>query len=165
MSEFHVVTEWRTAASRAQVWDVLLNVREWPSWWRGFRQVDQLASGDDRGIGMRLRQQWRSHLPLTMTLELEVIDIRSRELLVGRIAGEMTGTATWTMREEDGETVVRFAFDVAPVRPWMRLPVPFADRVFAWNYGAVMAWGRDGLARRLDAAVAGRSVLAAAAAA
>jgi uncharacterized protein YndB with AHSA1/START domain len=154
MADYHVVTEWRAAAPRQHVWSALLDYREWPAWWRGFRKVDRLRAGDDQGVGMILRQQWRSLLPYTLTFELEILEIESAALLRGRISGDMDGTATWTMDEAAGETRIRFVLDVHPARPWMNLPVPFAGRIFAANYDAVMRWGSEGLARRLEAGVA-----------
>jgi len=153
MTEFHVVSEWHADASRQRVWDALLNYREWPTWWRGFRRVDQLQPGDDRGVGMVLRQQWRSLLPLTMTLDLEVLEIESASLLRGRIGGDMVGTATWTLDEDWRGTRIRFVFDVRPAKAWMNVPVPFAGWIFGANYDAVMRWGSEGFARRLGAGV------------
>ena len=154
MNRAQVVTEWRVSAPRASVWDALLDSSRWPSWWRGFRAVERLRGGDERGVGMALRQSWRSALPYTLVLDLEITDVRQRELLAGRVSGDMDGTATWAFEDADDGTLVRFVLDVRPARWWMRLPVPFAERVFRWNFDAVMRWGSQGLAGLLGAGVA-----------
>jgi hypothetical protein len=59
---------------------------------------------------------------------------------------------------------VRFLMVVEPTRAWMNLPLPFARQLFAHNYGAIMRWGGEGLARVLDAPVAARTVVPAPAA-
>jgi hypothetical protein len=145
MARYRFETEWRLDAPVDRVWDVLLRVRDWPTWWRGFRSVEPLDPGDDDGVGMRVRQGWRSRLPYTLAIELEILAVEQKRRLVGRASGDLRGTCDWTFEQRDGRTVVTFVMDVEPTRWWMRLPVPFAGRVFAWNASAIMGWGHEGL--------------------
>ena len=156
MTQYQALTEWRTDAPVDRVWDVLLLAREWPTWWRGFRSVDVLEGGDDSGVGMQVRQRWRSRLPYTLVLDLEIVGVVQRRLLEGRSSGDMAGTCRWSFHGQDGRTLVRFEMDVDPTRWWMNLPIPFAGRVVAWNYDAIMRWGGEGLARRLGIGVTHR---------
>jgi uncharacterized protein YndB with AHSA1/START domain len=158
MASYRLVTEWHADASRDRVWNALLDVRAWPSWWRGFRAVDVLHPGEDSGVGMVLRQQWRSLISYTLTFDLEVMQLVQGQRLDGRMTGDVEGVATWTMDEHDGGTRIRFVMDVRPSRPWMGLPLPFAGRIFAANYDAVMRWGCEGLGRVLAARVADGTV-------
>jgi hypothetical protein len=153
MAQYRFVTEWQVDATAGQVWDVLLDYRQWPSWWRGFRAVEQLESGDASGRGMRIRQSWRAWLPYTMVLDLEILDLQRPSLVQGRASGNVEGTCTWSLDERDGATTVRFVMDVCTTRWWMNLPVPFAGRVFAGNYDAIMRWGAEGMARVLGGRV------------
>lgn len=164
MARYRALTEWQIDAPVERVCDSLLDARAWPTWWRGFRSVEELEPGEESGVGMVLRQRWRSLLPYTLTLDLEVTGIEPRRLLEGRTSGDMRGLCRWTFEARNGGTVVRFLLNVEPTRAWMNLPVPFADRVFALNYGTIMRWGGDGLARLLDAAVVGRTLIPAPAA-
>jgi uncharacterized protein YndB with AHSA1/START domain len=154
MADYTFLTDWQVDASRERVWDTLLDVRRWPTWWPGFRSVEVLDPGGDSGVGTVLRQQWRSLVPYTLTLELEILTVERGRRLVGRVSGDLLGRATWTLDEQDGETVVRFMMEVTPARAWMRLPLPFAGRIIAANYAAIMRWGGQGLAR-----VVGRRVI------
>jgi Polyketide cyclase / dehydrase and lipid transport len=149
MARYHLTSEWHIATPVDRVWDALLRASDWPTWWRGIRSVERIAPGDDAGIGMQLRQRWRSLLPYTLELDLEIQHVEQRRLLVGRASGDMSGTCTFTFAERGGRTVVRFEMDVRPARAWMNLPPPFAGRVVALNYDAIMRWGGEGLARRL----------------
>jgi hypothetical protein len=158
MARYRYGSDWTVDASVDRVWDVLLSVDDWPTWWRGFRAVERLDPGDDRGIGMRIRQHWRSLLPYTLVIDLEIARVERHRALEGRASGDMEGTCTWEIEDLGGRTVVRFTLDVRPTRPWMNLPVPFADRVFAWNVDAIMRWGNDGLERRLATSAVDRHV-------
>lgn len=163
MARHRCTSEWEVEASIDRVWDALLLVGEWPTWWRGFRAVERLDGGDPSGVGMRIRQHWRSLLPYTMAIDLEIARVERYRLLEGRASGDMAGTCTWEFVDVGGRTHVRFVLDVSPTRWWMRLPVPFAGRVLAWNFDAIMRWGSDGLARLLGTGVVDRTPEASAA--
>ena len=152
MARYRVLTEWQIDAPVDRVWDALLLAREWPTWWRGFRSVEALDPGDESGVGMRVRQGWRSRLPYTLSIELEIATVEQKRRLVGRAGGDLRGTCDWTFEPLGGRTVVRYVMDVEPARWWMRLPVPFAGRVFAWNASAIMGWGHEGLVGVLEPA-------------
>jgi hypothetical protein len=152
-----MVTEWHADAPVERVWDALLACREWPTWWKGFRAVEPLDPGDERGVGMRLRQRWRSLLPYTLVFDLEILHVERHRLLEGRASGDVAGTCRWSFEPTDGGTGVRFVLDVRTTRAWMNVPVPFADRIFALNYDTVMRWGSAGLARLLSAPVVDRT--------
>jgi Polyketide cyclase / dehydrase and lipid transport len=164
MAHYRALTEWQIEAPVDRVWDVLLLSREWPTWWRGFRSVDELEPGDESGIGKVLQQRWRSLLPYTLTLDLEVTALERHHLLEGRASGDMRGLCRWTFEARGTGSVVRFLLDVEPTRAWLNLPLPFARQVFALNFGAIMRWGGEGLARLLDAPVEARTVVPARAA-
>jgi hypothetical protein len=149
MAHYRSSSAWDIDAPVERVWDVLMLVGEWPSWWRGFRGAERLADGDGGGVGMRVRQQWRSLLPYTLVLDLEISGVERHRRLEGRTTGDMSGTCTWTFEALEGATRVRFDLDVRPTRWWMNLPLPFAGQVFAWNFAAIMRWGGRGLTRRL----------------
>lgn len=153
MARYRCTSEWEVDAPVERAWDALLDVGAWPTWWRGFVAVERLGGGEPSGVGMRLRQHWRSLLPYTLTIDLEMTRVERHRLLSGRASGDMDGTCTWEFEPAGDRTLVRFTLEVRPARWWMRLPVPFAGRVFAWNVGAIMRWGSDGLARLLGTAV------------
>lgn len=160
MGRYRFVTEWHVAAPSEQVWNALLDYRAWPTWWQGFRKVEQLTPGDESGVGMTIRQGWRSRLPYTLVFDLEILRIERLAQLEGRATGNVEGTCAWTFVEADGGTLVRFLLDVRTTRWWMNLPVPFARRIFAWNYDAIMRQGSDGIARLLGTDVVDRTAAA-----
>lgn len=153
MGHYRFVTEWRVDATAERVWDVLLDYRQWPAWWKGFRSVEQLSAGDPSGRGMVIRQRWHSLLPYTLVFELEILDLEHPRLVEGRASGDVEGACTWRIDEHEGWTTVRFVMDVHTTRWWMNLPVPFAARIFALNYDTVMRWGAKGMARVIAADV------------
>lgn len=157
MARYRYTSEWLVEAPVERTWDALLLVGEWPTWWRGFRSVERLGAGDEHGLGMRVRQQWRGPLPLTTTINLEIERVERHRLLAGRATGDMLGTCSWAFEAAGDRTKVGFAIDVRPASWWMNLPLPLAGRVFAWNVGTIMRWGSRGLAGLLGAPVIDRT--------
>jgi Polyketide cyclase / dehydrase and lipid transport len=157
MARYRFVTEWQADAPVDRVWDVLLDYRNWPTWWRGFRSVEQIQAGEESGVGMVLRQRWRSLLPYTLVFDLAITDVRRHGFLEGRASGDVEGSCTWTFDESGGRTLVRFVMDVRTARWWMNVPVPFARRIFGFNYDAIMRWGSEGMARLLRTRVVDRT--------
>ena len=149
MAHYRCATEWQVQAPVDRVWDAILDYRGWPTWWKGFTTVEQLRAGEESGVGTVLRQAWRSLLPYTLTFDLEITGIERHRRLEGRTSGDVAGTCTWAFETEGESTTVRFLMDVRTTRWWMNLPVPFAGRIFAANFHAVMRWGSQGIARLL----------------
>ena len=112
MGDYRLESEWHIDATVDRVWDILLDVGRWPTWWRGFRSADRLADGEPSGRGMRIRQGWRGWLPYTLVIDLEIADLARHRLVQGRASGDMAGICTWTLEPDDDRTVVRFVMDV-----------------------------------------------------
>ena len=47
-------------------------------------------------------------------------------------------------------TEVRYDWQVATTKAWMRLLAPIARPFFDWNHDVIMEWGRQGLVRRTE---------------
>lgn len=153
MARYRFLTRWIVDAPIEAVFDALLRVEDWPSWWRGLRRVTLVERGDDRGIGAVHRFVFRSALPYSLAFDVEVTGVEAPVMVTGRAHGELEGVGTWTLRDGDGRTRVAYAWDVRTTRWWMNALAPIARPVFVHNHDVVMEWGREGLGRRLGAAV------------
>lgn len=150
-SRFHLVTTWHLAAPLEPVWRALTKPDDWPSWWRAVAKVELLVPGDADGIGAVRRITWRTALPYTLTFTTRTTRIEPMSLIEGRAEGELSGLGRWTLMPKDGATQARYDWMVDVTKPWMRMAAPILRPVFAWNHGAVMRWGEEGLARKLAA--------------
>lgn len=149
MARYSFVTRWVVDAPIRDVFDALLRVEEWPTWWRGVRAVRLVEHGDERGIGTVHRYSFRSLLPYSLGFEVRVTALDEPVRLSGDATGELEGAGTWLLRDGDGRTHVEYRWEVRTTRWWMNLLAPFAKRAFERNHDVVMDWGRQGLARRL----------------
>jgi uncharacterized protein YndB with AHSA1/START domain len=152
-SEFHLVTEWVVAAPQAAVWEALTHPEEWPAWWRAVERVELLEPGDANGLGAYRRFIWRTALPYRIRFNMRLTRIEPMTLIEGRADGELSGVGRWALTPQIGRadegTRVRYDWIVAVDRAWMRALSPVLRPVFVWNHRCVMAWGHEGLARKL----------------
>lgn len=147
---FELVTLWQLDAPLARVWEELNRPDDWPSWWRAVRRVQKIAAGGPDGVGAVRRLTWASALPYTITFDMEATRIEPMHLLEGQARGELEGVGRWTLTPNGAGTQVRYDWQVELTKPWQRVLAPVLRPAFAWNHNVVMAWGREGLARRLQ---------------
>jgi len=151
MADYAFLTAWRIAAPREAVFDVIHASERWPEWWDGVESVVKLADGDGDGGGSLGRYTWRSAMRYRLEFEMRIARVDRPVRMDGEAVGELTGTGTWRLYEDDGATVVTFEWRVETTRRWMNLLAPVAHPFFRWNHDRLMRAGGRGLARRLGA--------------
>ncbi len=151
---FELLTDWQMPFPLPAVWDALVRPEEWPTWWPAVLAVELLEPDDANGIGAYRRLTWRTALPYRITFNMRTTRVGRHELIEGCVDGELTGLGRWTLAPADPSPIsagthVRYEWVVDVTKPWMRLVVPLARPVFAWNHRVVLEWGRQGLTRKL----------------
>jgi len=147
--QYAFITVWSFRAPIDAVWEVLSRADEWPSWWRGVESVEAIDPGGADGLGSVRRFTWKSRLPYRLVLEMRNTHVERPDRLEGRATGELEGVGRWDLRQEGEWTTVRYEWRVRTTKAWMNLLAPLAKPFFVWNHDVVMAWGGEGLARRL----------------
>jgi len=151
--EFVLHTRWRVHAPVDRVWEAIHHPEQWPNWWPFVRRVENVAPGDELGVGAVRRFTWTSRLPYSLTFTMRVTRVDRPRHLEGEASGELEGRGIWRLAAEGPDTLVHYEWRVRVTRAWMRLLAPLLRPAFAWNHNAVMAGGAAGLARWLGVAV------------
>lgn len=155
MAAYHFVTTWQLEAPIDEVYRVLTESQRWPTWWPSVTSVEQLAPGDERGIGRMYRYAWKSRLGYRLRFDIRVSRVEAPCLIEGEASGDVQGRGRWRLSEEGRVTRVRYEWQVRTTRRWMNLMAPLARPLFAWSHHAVMRDGAAGLARCLGVRLLG----------
>ncbi|MNG69434.1 hypothetical protein D3C81_51530 [compost metagenome] len=149
MADYKFSTIWRVEASLQEVWDVLCHPDLWPEWWGSLEQIIELKKGDIQGIGALHRYTWKGVLPYRLTFDIHVLNIKPFCLLEGEASGDVEGRGVWAFSDREGDTIVRYDWNIRTNTRWMNYLAPLATPVFRWNHHMVMRDGAKGLARKL----------------
>jgi len=149
MADYAFLTAWRVAAPRAAVFEVIHASEHWPEWWDGVEEVVKLEEGDAEGRGSLGRYRWRSAMGYRLEFEMRITRVDRPARMDGEAVGELSGTGSWRLFEDEGGTAVLFDWRVRTTRRWMNVLAPVAGPVFRWNHDRLMRAGGRGLARRL----------------
>ena len=146
-AEYRFLTAWLLDADHDRVWDELFHPVRWPAWWPGVEAVEQLAEGDETGVGSVYRNVWRSRLPYAVRFDARTTRVERLHLIEGTATGELVGTGRWRFFPSQDALAVTYEWNVRTTRRWMNALSPLARPAFAWNHDYAMRRGGHALAR------------------
>jgi uncharacterized protein YndB with AHSA1/START domain len=129
---------WKFEAPIDAIWELINQPESWPQWWKNCRNVERLNEGDASGAGAARRFSMKTQLPYTLQFVVTTTRVSAPRLLDGQVTGELEGSVRWELNQEHTATTVRYYWDVAPERAWMRLLSPMLRPVFVWNHRSMM---------------------------
>jgi uncharacterized protein YndB with AHSA1/START domain len=136
--EYVFVDEWDVAAPPEAVYDVLVDARTYPDWWK---PVYLSVEGDER----ETRHQFKGRLPYTLEMHARLVsEDRPRQFDVD-VDGDLRGHGRWTFTARDGTTRVRWDWTVFADRPLLRYLTPVLRPLFRWNHSWAVARAREQL--------------------
>jgi hypothetical protein len=151
VAQYSFVTTWRIEAPIETVYDAIQGSLAWPRWWDAVRAVEEIAPGDEAGIGGVRRYTFKGRLPYLLRFDLTTDRVEAPIRLGGWAVGELEGRGDWTLRADGPATFVRYDWNIRTTRPWMNAlaPFPFVRRIFVINHDFVMGRGLVGIRRHL----------------
>jgi hypothetical protein len=136
--EYVFVDEWDVAAPPELIYDVMVDARTYPDWWK---PVYESVVGDERVTSHR----FKGRLPYTLTMRSEVVrEARPRRFEV-RVDGDLRGAGVWTFTPRNGGTHVRWDWIVFADRPLLRRLTPVLRPLFRWNHNWAVKRAMEGL--------------------
>jgi uncharacterized protein YndB with AHSA1/START domain len=149
--DYSFETTWKFNAPLEKVWNEINSPLEWSKWWKGVESVVDLQHGDELGVGSVKRFTWKSKLPYRLSFDSKVVSVDPMKRIEGVAFGDLDGVGVWTFAGQNGSTTVKYFWTVKTTKPWMNLLAPIAKPIFEWNHDVIMEWGREGLAKKLEA--------------
>lgn len=149
MAEYRLNTLWRIDAPQRLVFDVVFDSLRWPQWWPGADRVEEIASGDNNGIGSVRRYVWKGRLPYRLCFDACATRLEPPWLLEAAVTGDLEGIGRWIFSHDDGITSIQYEWHVRTTKHWMNLLAPLGHGILANNHNAIMNAGAEALAQRL----------------
>jgi carbon monoxide dehydrogenase subunit G len=148
--EYSFRTEWRVLGTMQEVFEVLEDPVELPRWWPSvYLEVEQVAPGDETGVGRRARLHTRGWLPYTLRWELTVTESRAPRGFSIEATGDLAGTGRWTLEESGAWTRIVYDWRVRAEKPLLRVLSPLLRPVLAANHRWAMRRGEESLSLEL----------------
>lgn len=136
--------EWVVEAPVEKVWDSIVNVEDWPIWWKGLEfshSADKLPAGME---GKRYTTGWKSPLRYRLEINAVIRESSSHALIIADIHGDIEGVCACRIEENRRGTRNCFSLDVRIAKPWMSLFSPILKGCFTRNHNRLMAKGKHG---------------------
>ena len=145
-NEYHFITRWRVQGTSDEVYDLISHPLDYPRWWPSvYLQTQEVAPGDERGVGRRIRLHTKGWLPYTLRWESCSTESARPQRLAIRATGDFDGRGIWTLAQ-DGEFVnITFDWKLTADKPLLRYLSFLLKPVFSANHRWAMACGLESL--------------------
>ncbi|HUB75580.1 MAG TPA: SRPBCC family protein, partial [Solirubrobacteraceae bacterium] len=141
--EYAFVDQWHVAAPPGAVYDVLVDGRTYPQWWRPV-YIDVESDGAP-AVGAVSRQHFKGRLPYHLRTRSTLTRLENGRLIEADVDGDLRGHGVWTLTPAAGGTDVRFDWNVHADRPLLRILTPLLRPALRANHGWAIARAIDGL--------------------
>ncbi|HZZ95401.1 MAG TPA: SRPBCC family protein [Jatrophihabitantaceae bacterium] len=144
MTDFEFHSEWRVAADPDAVYQALVDVAAYPSWWP---QVTSARWLDD-GFG---EMRCRAKLPYDLTFRARwVVEDPDNRVLKAELEGDLIGSSQWQIEADGAGTHAVFDQAVDVRKRLMRLAVTVGRPALRFNQESMMRGGERGLRGLLE---------------
>jgi hypothetical protein len=145
-NEYHFITHWRVPGTAEEVYELVSHPLDYPRWWPSvYRHTQEIAVGDEHGIGRRVRLHAKGWLPYTLRWESCSTESERPHRLAIRATGDFDGRGIW-MLEQDGASVsVVFDWKLTADKALLKCLSFLFQPVFSANHRWAMARGLESL--------------------
>jgi hypothetical protein len=149
-NDYHFITQWRFEADIQEVVAILRDAQDLPRWWPSvYLEVEELAAGDENGIGKQIRLYTKGWLPYTLRWQFRVTESNASGFtLVAE--GDFVGRGIWTFAQEGKEAVATYDWRISAEKPLLRAFSFLLKPIFSMNHHWAMAKGAESLRLELQ---------------
>jgi uncharacterized protein YndB with AHSA1/START domain len=148
----HFVTNWFFRAPVERVWEEIVDIPSWPSWWASWRKAAFHGSASPLQLGSVIDHEVRGDLPYSLRFRTVVTRFEPPQLLEIESSGDMVGTGRLVLEPRDHGTAVTYNWDVGLSNPLLNLlgKLSFTRAMLEKNHDYVMDEGYRGLKKRVE---------------
>ncbi|HXJ96465.1 MAG TPA: SRPBCC family protein [Terriglobia bacterium] len=145
-NEYHFVTRWQFDGQIEEVYDLIRDALNYPRWWPSvYLETQEIAPGDESGVGRRIRLHTKGWLPYTLRWESCATEVKRPHLLTVRATGDFDGRGIWTLEQQHGPVNVTFDWKLTADKPLLRNLSFLLKPAFSANHRWAMARGEESL--------------------
>jgi len=151
MEPYHFVTKWFFKAPIERVWEEIVDISSWPSWWASWKKaVYQGAS--PLQLGSVIDHEVRGALPYCVRFRAVVTRFQPPHRLEIASSGDLVGTGSLILDPQDHGTTLTYYWDVGLSNPLLNFldKLPFTRALLEKNHDYVMDDGYRGLKKRIE---------------
>lgn len=149
-NDYHFITHWSVAGTIEEVVDILSDATNLPRWWPSvYLRVDQLAPGDERGIGRTVSLYTKGWLPYTLRWQVRVSEVNTDGFSLDA-SGDFDGRGVWTFTQQGPNADIVYDWRIRADKPMLRRLSFLMKPFFAANHRWAMAQGETSLKLELQ---------------
>jgi len=151
MEMYHFIATWFFQASIEKVWDEVIDVEAYPTWWPGIRRVTIQGPESRIRVGSIVDYEWKGSLPNILQFSIKVTILQPPNIVELKSLGDLVGKGKGVLESQNDGTIVTFYWDVGMSNPFLNLvgKLPFVKTVLEKSHNDVMAKGYQALKIKL----------------
>jgi len=152
MVPYHFVTKWFFHASIERVWEEIVDIPSWPSWWVGWKKTVFHGSAPPLQLGSVIDHEVRGALPYRVCFRTVVTLFQPPHRLEIASSGDLVGTGSLILDQQGHGTAVTYFWDVGLSNPLLNFlgKLSFTRILLNKNHDYVMDEGYRGLKKRIE---------------
>ena len=107
--------------------------------------AEKLTKSDGPKVGDRVRVRARGFLPYELNFIVEAVELEPGRRVVVKTIGDFDGRWSAVLSPREGGVHIDIIWEVAVLRPVLRLLAPILRPAFAWNHRWTTPRGEKGL--------------------
>ena len=148
-NDYVFITHWRVRGNTERVYDLLVDIDEYPRWWpEVYLRVEPLSQ-TRTGLGAKSKLLTKGKLPYQLRWQAEIVEARRPINFTIRATGDFDGRGIWSLEQSGSEVAITFDWRLRAEKPLLRRLSFIFKPLFRWNHRWAMARGEEGLRREL----------------
>jgi hypothetical protein len=151
MEMYHFITTWFFRAPIEKVWNEVIDVEAYPTWWPGIRRVIIQGPESRIQVGSIVDYKLKGSLPNTLQFSTKVTSLQPPSIVELESLGDLVGEGKGILESQSDGTIVTFYWEVGMSNPFLNLigKLSFVKTVLEKSHNDAMAKGYQALKTRL----------------
>lgn len=145
-SDYHFITHWRVPGTVEEISQIIGDAPDLVRWWPSvYLEVQELAPGDNQGLGKVVDLYTKGWLPYTLRWQFRVVKSRYPYGFTLEAWGDFVGRGIWTFEQDGAWVNLTYDWKIRADKPLLRYFSFIFKPIFSANHHWAMAKGEESL--------------------